>query len=345
MKNKEIERKFIINPENIPFDLNKMDYRDITQGYVTSIDKTFIFRLRHVLYRSHLDGDLLGEEFFQTIKGKGTKIRDEFEIKLWKNQFSQLYSLCNDKQIHKFRFELPCDNNIHRIYLDQYKNELNGLWTLEVEFDSVKECDSYQPPSWFGEEVTENIEYSNFQLSINGLPEKIINQKMKEKERQEKIEELLNFEKVKTRGFEEVNYTHKKHDLETILPTRGSKNSAGYDIYSKETANIAPGTQHIFWTDIKSYMLKGEVLQLYVRSSIGIKKGLVLANGTGIIDQDYFENPKNDGNIGVCLRNESNEYQTIEKGDRIAQGIFIKFLPADNIISDKDRNGGIGSTD
>jgi hypothetical protein len=61
---------------------------------------------------------------------------------------------------------------------------------------------------------------------------------------------------------------------------------------------------------------------------------------------DYFSNPDNDGNIGICLRNE-NEYThtKIEVGERIAQGIFIKFLPADNVVSDNERSGGIGSTD
>jgi adenylate cyclase len=172
MKNKEIERKFLVNPENIPYDLKKMDYRDITQGYVTSIDNTFVFRLRHVLYRSHLDGDLMGEEFFQTIKGKGTKIRDEFEIKLWKKQFSTLWRLCETLNLHKFRFELPHPDG--RMYLDEYKNGLRGLYTVEVEFETEEECDSYNPPKWFGEEVTEDVTYSNLQLAMNGLPKKEI---------------------------------------------------------------------------------------------------------------------------------------------------------------------------
>jgi dUTP pyrophosphatase len=169
---------------------------------------------------------------------------------------------------------------------------------------------------------------------------------MEEKERQEKIENMLNYPNpVKIRGFEEVVEEHMKHNTKTTLPTRGSKYSAGYDFYSKEKVSIAPGQKHVFWTDVKSYMMNGEVLQIYVRSSIGIKKGLVLANGTGIIDADYFSNPDNDGNIGVCLRNENEHTQYIEVGERIAQGIFIKFLPADNVVSNDERSGGIGSTD
>jgi len=108
-----------------------------------------------------------------------------------------------------------------------------------------------------------------------------------EEERQKKIDEIINFkepQKVKVRGFEEVSEQHKKVNIETTLPTRGSKQSAGYDFYSKEQVVIKPGKQYVFWSDVKAYMMPGEVLEMYVRSSIGIKKGLVLSNGTGIID-------------------------------------------------------------
>lgn len=168
-----------------------------------------------------------------------------------------------------------------------------------------------------------------------------------EKEREEITQEILNFPPpVKTRGFEEVEEKHKKiQNVETILPTRGSQLSAGYDFYSKEETVILPGNKHIFWTDVKAYMMKDEVLEIYVRSSIGIKKGLVLANGTGIIDSDYHNNPDNDGNIGICLRNESDEAQSIMVGERIAQGIFKNYLVADNVSETQKRTGGIGSTD
>ena len=56
-----------------------------------------------------------------------------------------------------------------------------------------------------------------------------------------------------------------------------------------------------------------EVLMLYIRSSIGIKQHVTLANGTGIIDADYFSNPDNDGNIGICLQNNRDENE-VRKG-------------------------------
>ena len=149
---------------------------------------------------------------------------------------------------------------------------------------------------------------------------------------------------MKTRGFEAVTEKHRKTEGDIILPTRGSKYSAGYDIYSPIQVAIEPGEQSVIWSDIKAYMQEDEVLMIHVRSSIGIKKGLTLSNSTGIIDKDYYSNTKNDGNIGVCLRNNTDKIVNIEKGERIAQGIFTPFLVADTGNVNKERSGGIGST-
>lgn len=150
---------------------------------------------------------------------------------------------------------------------------------------------------------------------------------------------------MKIRGFEVVKDEYRKHaELEIQLPTRGSKRSAGYDFYTPVEFTLKPGEKTIVWTDIKAYMQIGEVLNLYVRSSIGIKKGLVLSNGTGIIDQDYYGNESNDGNIGISMLNVSDKIVTIEAGERVAQGIFLPFLVADGEQVDTERTGGIGST-
>lgn len=128
---------------------------------------------------------------------------------------------------------------------------------------------------------------------------------------------------LKVRGFEVVNEASRKFPEQTIsLPIRGDKGSAGYDFFSNETVTILPGEKHIFWTDIKSYMQEEEVLNIYVRSSIGIKKGLLLCNGTGIIDSSYYSNPGNDGNIGIAIKNFSNEAVAIEAGNVLLKAYF-----------------------
>lgn len=147
------------------------------------------------------------------------------------------------------------------------------------------------------------------------------------------------------RGFEVVKENFKKESENAILPVRADRCSAGYDFSSPVTVTIKPSEQVLIWTNIKAYMKSDEVLKLYVRSSIGIKKGLVLANTVGIIDASYYENLDNDGNIGVCLKNTSDREITIEAGERIAQGVFVKYLEADDdVCLKKTRTGGIGSS-
>jgi dUTP pyrophosphatase len=148
------------------------------------------------------------------------------------------------------------------------------------------------------------------------------------------------------RGFMRVKDEHKKNepDVEITLPTRGSVKSAGYDLYCPVEIILLPGEQKLIWTDVKVYMLDDEVFEIYPRSSIGIKKSLQLANTVGIIDSDYFSNKDNDGNIGICLYNRSNVLQIIQAGERVAQGIFKKYLIADGDITTTKRGGGIGST-
>lgn len=149
------------------------------------------------------------------------------------------------------------------------------------------------------------------------------------------------------RGFEVVSTPHRKHpDLEIIMPKRGTSRSAGYDITTPVGFTVPPrGESPLIFTDIKAYMMDDEVLSLYVRSSIGIKKGLVMANGTGIIDSDYYSNPDNDGNIGFKLRNLTDVEVIIEAGERVVQGIFSKYLVADfDEPASEGRVGGLGST-
>ena len=144
------------------------------------------------------------------------------------------------------------------------------------------------------------------------------------------------------RGFEIVSPNARKTDY-IHHPTRGSINSAGYDFYADKDYTVEPNEIVKIWTDIKAYMQPDEFLMLDVRSSMGGK--FMLANTIGIIDSDYYNNPDNDGNIGIFLKNISNETQYIKRDDRIAQGVFMEYLKIDNDKTITKRNGGFGSTD
>ena len=149
----------------------------------------------------------------------------------------------------------------------------------------------------------------------------------------------------KIRDFEPVVEEMRKGTMDYILPTRGTSRSAGYDISSPITVTIEPHSSVLIWSNVKAYMAEDEVLQLYVRSSVGIKKGLMLKNTVGIVDSDYYSNKNNDGNIGLNLYNTTDEAVVIERGERVVQGIFMKYLTVDNDTFLKDeRTGGIGST-
>jgi len=168
---KEIERKFLISGENIPI-LHERGYQDIMQGYAINFSHNYIYRLRQILYSTH-DKLVLGDRYYQTIKGVGQKIRDEFEIELFKNQFDYMWNLCEKQSLHKFRYILPkyemennCDG-VKEIALDVYKNKLSGLFTIEIEFLTEEDCDKYIPEKWFGDEVTYDEKYSNFNLALS----------------------------------------------------------------------------------------------------------------------------------------------------------------------------------
>lgn len=139
-----------------------------------------------------------------------------------------------------------------------------------------------------------------------------------------------------------------KLDENAILPTRATYRSAGYDLYvpnNFEKTLISPGETIKIATNIACEMHFDEFLAVVVRSSVGIKKKLMLENQMGVIDSDYYNNPDTKGNIFICLRNVGDLPVVIYPGERIAQGIFMKYyITDDDRPVSENRTGGIGST-
>ena len=136
------------------------------------------------------------------------------------------------------------------------------------------------------------------------------------------------------------------------LPEYSTERSAGIDFFCAEDVVIpsfcgsegnAPVLVH---TGVKAFMEDDEVLELYNRSSNPLKRGLVLANSVGIVDADYYNNPANDGEIMFAFYNFSDSPVKLCVGDRIGQGIFKKFLRAEEgyTLKRQERSGGFGST-
>lgn len=132
------------------------------------------------------------------------------------------------------------------------------------------------------------------------------------------------------------------------LPERSTEKSAGYDFYNPERVEIPPyklGDNPIMVkTGVKVQMQDDEYLMLVNRSSNPKKKKLVIPNSVGIIDCDYFENPDNDGEMMFGFYNLSNETVVIEKGEKLGQGIFMKYLTTVDDSATGKRIGGFGST-
>lgn len=163
---------------------------------------------------------------------------------------------------------------------------------------------------------------------------------------------------MKKRGFEIIS-KYLNNDIH--LPVRKTSYSAGYDFEASEDIIIpsiwkkmaekvfidkaGPLKATLIPTGVKAYMLEDEYLQLSVRSGIALKTGLMLANSVGIVDADYYNNPDNEGHIMFPVHNFGFMDKLIKKGDRIGQGIFLKFLKVDNDDVHSIRQGGFGSTE
>lgn len=145
------------------------------------------------------------------------------------------------------------------------------------------------------------------------------------------------------RYFEVVKDEHRKNSEDIKLPTRATVDSVAYDFYSPISVDIEPMHSQMIWTDIKAIFESDEALLINVRSSMG-KQPIMIANSQGWVESSYYNNENNDGNIGIRLFNLGETVYTVHTGDRIAQGMFVKYLTTENDEVTTPRVGGFGST-
>lgn len=139
----------------------------------------------------------------------------------------------------------------------------------------------------------------------------------------------------------------KKIRSTSTIPTRGSEEAAGYDMYAdlkdKKSVIIAPHTSYMVNLGIAMEIPSGYFGALYPRSGLSAKKGLRPANCVGVIDSDYR------GEIMVALHNDTDTAEEIHHGDRVAQLIIqrhatAEFVQVDELSDTKRGAGGYGST-
>lgn len=137
----------------------------------------------------------------------------------------------------------------------------------------------------------------------------------------------------------------KKLNPKAIIPTYGSAEAAGADLYAclSEPLTVAPGETAWVSTGVALEVPKGCAGLVYARSGLACKRGLAPANKVGVVDSDYR------GEVKVVLLNHSKEPQTIEHGERIAQFVITPVLtPAYQEVTELNETergvGGFGST-
>ena len=147
MKSYEIERKYLV--KQVPENLASYPFHEIEQGYLCTEP---VVRIRRQ-----------DEEYYLTYKSKGLMIREEYNLPLTEDAYFHLREKIDGRLISKRRYLIPLDP--YTIELDVFHSPKDDLILAEVEFASEEEAKAFNPPAWFGEDVTFSGEYHNSRLS------------------------------------------------------------------------------------------------------------------------------------------------------------------------------------
>jgi len=151
----EIERKFLVAAD--PDDAAAVSPEPIRQGYVAVAPD-----------RSELRVRAIGNAFRLTVKSGSGQVRAEHEIDIGAALFDELWALTEGRRIEKERLRIPY--GAVTIELDVYGGALAGLRVAEVEFDSAEAAAAFEPPPWFGDDVTDDPAYRNQSLASASSP-------------------------------------------------------------------------------------------------------------------------------------------------------------------------------
>ena len=152
----EVERKFLV--WEAPPELERRPSRAILQGYLAIEPDGTEVRLRRQDEYASL-----------TVKRGGGRTRQELEIELTQAQFDRLWPLTEGRRVEKTRYVIGAGEGLV-IELDLYSGTLAGLMAAEIEFADESAADAFEPPAWFGPEVTDDVTYKNQHLAVHGSP-------------------------------------------------------------------------------------------------------------------------------------------------------------------------------
>ena len=130
----------------------------------------------------------------------------------------------------------------------------------------------------------------------------------------------------------------KKIDKDAVQPEYKTEGAAAFDLFTDAKYIISPKTTEVVGTGIKVEVPEGFEMQIRPRSGKSLKSKMRIANSPGTIDSDYR------GEVGILAENTGDQPMTIEKNERIAQGIIKEVPKADFIevekLEEHDRDGG-----
>ncbi|MCR4651393.1 MAG: CYTH domain-containing protein [Lachnospiraceae bacterium] len=138
----EIERKYLV--EKLP-ELGGYKSHKIEQAYLNTSP---VVRIR-----------MQDNEYYLTYKGEGLMAREEYNLPLNKQSFHHLIKKADGRTIKKTRYLIPYEK--YTIELDVFEGDHAPLILAEVEFSTIDEANTFTPPNWFGQEVTEDPKYHN----------------------------------------------------------------------------------------------------------------------------------------------------------------------------------------
>ena len=152
MKSYEIERKYLIR--QLPFSPESYPFHLIQQAYLNTDP---VIRIRRE-----------DNSYYLTYKSKGLMTREEYNLPLTKESYKHMRPKADGILISKTRYLIPEKGGL-TIELDVFDIPYEGLYLAEVEFSSEEQALSYNPPAWFGEDVTNSGKYHNSRLSQRNL--------------------------------------------------------------------------------------------------------------------------------------------------------------------------------
>lgn len=150
----EIERKWLIDINNIPYDLNKLEKLEMEQAYISFSPTIRIRKVSNI------------HKYYLTVKSKGIEnglAHEEYEIEISKKEYDNLLKKIESIILSKTRYVITIGKYLYEI--DIFHNEYEGLAYVEIEFETICEAKKFKAPSWFKKELTGDKRFTNAGLS------------------------------------------------------------------------------------------------------------------------------------------------------------------------------------